>query len=250
MTSPDVGPNALLSDVVADRIRQLRRRRGWSVQDLASRTRSSELTDQAIYNIENGRRDKTGRRRRLVTVDELMDFAAAFAVTPGWLVMPDPADTDEVALVPGVALPWWAAAEWITANELPGELTPDDGEPLFRESIGSFQAIHNYILMFRDILHCLTKLQEAIAAEVRGRGASDEDRLRHDVFTWSLTIETGLPEFHELLTKLVKEHRIVPPALPRRLAEALDDEGLDLPPGVKVRGRQRPRSDRLADQEG
>lgn len=56
------------SDRVAESIRESRKRRGWSMAELASR---SGLSENVIENIESGRRDAQGRRRRAITVDEL-----------------------------------------------------------------------------------------------------------------------------------------------------------------------------------
>ncbi len=69
------------SDIVANGIRTLRRSRGWSRDHLAERCARlgyPALTAPALANIETGRRDARGRRRRDVTVDELFVFAEAF----------------------------------------------------------------------------------------------------------------------------------------------------------------------------
>jgi hypothetical protein len=48
------------------------------------------LTASVIANIESGRRDKQGRRRRHVTVEELVAFAAALQTSPLVLLGPPP----------------------------------------------------------------------------------------------------------------------------------------------------------------
>jgi transcriptional regulator with XRE-family HTH domain len=86
------------SDMVARRVREVRRRRGLSVAQLAQRCADvgvPELTAQALYNLEAGRADKRGRRRRAVTVDELLVLALALDVAPVHLLVP--LDDDEVA---------------------------------------------------------------------------------------------------------------------------------------------------------
>jgi transcriptional regulator with XRE-family HTH domain len=78
-----------MSDVVAARVQQLRKRRGWTARQLAeacAATGSPQLTENVIANIEAGRRDKQGRRRRDVTVDELVAFARALDVSVGLLL--------------------------------------------------------------------------------------------------------------------------------------------------------------------
>lgn len=47
-----------------------------------------ELTTQALSNIESGRRDKAGKRRRYVTVDELIALSRALEVAPVYLLIP------------------------------------------------------------------------------------------------------------------------------------------------------------------
>lgn len=77
------------SDIAGERIRELRRDRGQSVAELAQACAEAghpELTRDAIYTIETGRRIQ-GRRRRAVSVDELLAFAVVFQV-PVWRFLP------------------------------------------------------------------------------------------------------------------------------------------------------------------
>jgi transcriptional regulator with XRE-family HTH domain len=92
-----------LSDLVASRIRVLRKGLGLTRAELAERfnrlavTRSGEylaskygdsmMTDSVVTNIESGRRTG-GSRRRMVTVDEVVVFAKALEVTPDLLMDP------------------------------------------------------------------------------------------------------------------------------------------------------------------
>jgi len=81
----DMGTETI-SDVVASRVQQLRERRGWSARQLAeacAATGNPQLTESVVANIESGRRDKQGRRRRGVSVDELVAFAQALDVSIG-----------------------------------------------------------------------------------------------------------------------------------------------------------------------
>ena len=68
-----------VSDYVAEKIRDARKQRGWTTGDLAFRC---DLTDNIIENIESGRRDREGRRRRDITVDELLAVSRALDVEP------------------------------------------------------------------------------------------------------------------------------------------------------------------------
>ncbi|WP_141923621.1 hypothetical protein [Haloactinospora alba] len=78
------------SDVVAERVREVRKRRGWTPHQLAQECADVglQLSANTIENIESGRRDKNGRRRRHVTVDELIGLAFALDVAPVHLVFP------------------------------------------------------------------------------------------------------------------------------------------------------------------
>jgi transcriptional regulator with XRE-family HTH domain len=81
------------SDGVARRVKELRQRRGWSATRLAEQCADQgapQLTASVIANIESGRRDKQGRRRRHVTVEELVAFAAALQTSPMLLLGPPP----------------------------------------------------------------------------------------------------------------------------------------------------------------
>jgi len=97
-----------LSDVAADHIRELRKARGWSVAALAAQCAESghpELTRAVLENIESGRRDADGRRRRDISVDELHVLAAVLGVQSSAL-LPGPDDASpavDAALVLGVA---------------------------------------------------------------------------------------------------------------------------------------------------
>lgn len=77
---------ATISDVIADRIRALRKREGLGRDELAAAARAAGLpvsfTAVALGNIETGRRDQAGRRRRDVTADELLALAAAAGCSP------------------------------------------------------------------------------------------------------------------------------------------------------------------------
>jgi transcriptional regulator with XRE-family HTH domain len=89
MTSQDRAETP--SDIVARRVQELRKELAWSAARLAqecARVGAPQLTASVIANIESGRRDQQGRRRRDVSVDELLAFAAALGTAPTRL-LPD-----------------------------------------------------------------------------------------------------------------------------------------------------------------
>jgi transcriptional regulator with XRE-family HTH domain len=90
MTNESGATEPTPSDVVAERVREIRRHRNLSVQELAQACADAgypELTRDAIYAIETGRRVK-GRRRRHVSVDELLAFTKVFNVPLSVLLWP------------------------------------------------------------------------------------------------------------------------------------------------------------------
>lgn len=103
------------SDVVGQRIKELRKKRGWSLADLArvcaEKAGADQLTENVIENIEHGRRGKDRRRRRMVTVDELLIFADALDVAPVHLLVP--IEDDEYQVTPKLVEGTGAVREWI-----------------------------------------------------------------------------------------------------------------------------------------
>jgi len=81
-----------VSDFVGDRVRQLRKSHGWNMEELADRCVRAgrpELTANALWLLEGGRR-KDDERTRQVTVDELVALAGAFGrSTEDLLFAPD-----------------------------------------------------------------------------------------------------------------------------------------------------------------
>ncbi|MEU4580441.1 helix-turn-helix transcriptional regulator [Nonomuraea sp. NPDC023979] len=79
------------SDVIAEQVRKHRKRLGLTREQLAeecARLGADHLTFAALTNIETGRRDRAGKRRREVTVDELEVLAHALAVPLLLLIFP------------------------------------------------------------------------------------------------------------------------------------------------------------------
>src|SRR6266536_4003390 len=81
------------SEQVAAQVREIRQKRRWTVAQLAQRCEElgmPGLTEQALYNLEAGRPDPRGRRRRAVTVDEAIALSFALGVAPIDLMAPVP----------------------------------------------------------------------------------------------------------------------------------------------------------------
>jgi transcriptional regulator with XRE-family HTH domain len=104
----------LLSDVVAAEVVRIRRAAGLTRDDLAERCarRGLPLTTSTIANIETGRRDGDGRRRREVTVDELVVLADALKVAPVLLVFPVGQQGVTTWVGESGSVDTWLAAQW------------------------------------------------------------------------------------------------------------------------------------------
>lgn len=95
------------SDAVAGRIREARKRRGWTSAETAARctARGYRMSAAVLANIESGRPDLNGARRRDITIDELFALAAALDVPPVALMgMPEDHGHSAVSLTTTVAI--------------------------------------------------------------------------------------------------------------------------------------------------
>lgn len=81
---PRIRPS--ISDAIGDRITDLRKRAGMSRAELAEAAQAAgapaSLTAVSLGFLENGRRDKDGRRQRHFALDELFALAAALELSP------------------------------------------------------------------------------------------------------------------------------------------------------------------------
>ncbi|MEI5008621.1 helix-turn-helix transcriptional regulator [Streptomyces sp. PmtA] len=134
-----------LSDVVAAEVRKHRERLGLTREQLAERCATigyPELSYAAITNIETGRKHKdTGKRRREITVDELMVLGYALAVPPLLLTFPV-GTVGEVPLPPKANQmhPHWGW-KWAAGFEPPGVLCADGRIAEAGGSIGTYEDV-------------------------------------------------------------------------------------------------------------
>jgi transcriptional regulator with XRE-family HTH domain len=121
------------SDVAAANVRRFRKDKGWTAQRLADECASLgavDLSAAVIANIETGRRDNDGVRRRDVTVDELLALAVALNVSPSQFLAyidmgshPDPT----YYVTPGVRAHPVEVRAWLHGEDpLPDDRDPDD----------------------------------------------------------------------------------------------------------------------------
>lgn len=108
----------MLSDVVGEQITAWRRRRGWNRERLAAECAalgSPDLTAASLTNIESGRRNKDGIRRRAVTVDEVTTIAYALGIPPIVLIAPYPS-VDTTEALPGTTARSSNFLTWFTGE--------------------------------------------------------------------------------------------------------------------------------------
>lgn len=109
-----------VSDVVAGRLKEVRQHRRLTVQELAKKCAEHpgpKLSATMIYDIESGRPDKEGNRRRHVTVDELMLLSVALEVAPVHLLVPTVPDTEGPDDTSGMAALHYVWREFIRGNK-------------------------------------------------------------------------------------------------------------------------------------
>ncbi|MEV6986538.1 hypothetical protein AB0M95_35515 [Sphaerisporangium sp. NPDC051017] len=183
-----------MSDVVADQIRKHRSRLGLTREDLAAecaKLGADQLTFAALTNIETGRRDASGRRRRDVTIDELEVIAHALAVPMLLLVFP----LGELDLVPVSAyhqrihphLAWKCA----TGDEPPTHVHTDGTPYADRSTIGAngtsrleaWRSTTRPIKLHRRLTDEISQLRKATGrlTYFEHIGQSDSDEAQHVV---------------------------------------------------------------------
>ncbi|MFI7607664.1 helix-turn-helix domain-containing protein [Micromonospora sp. NPDC049366] len=121
--------------VIADRVRELRKGRGWSAQRLAEElARVGTPWDRSVVaNLENG-------RRASVSVEELFALAYVLDVAPVNLMVPTEQDPPPYAPTPGLAISAEDAREWIRGRKPVGE---QDMDTYFSKIAGSdFSSIY------------------------------------------------------------------------------------------------------------
>ncbi|KOU46864.1 hypothetical protein [Streptomyces sp. WM6378] len=205
----------ILSDLVADQIRMHRTRLGLNREQLAeecARIGAPELTYAAITNIETGRRDREGKRRREVTVDELMTFGYALGVPPLLLALPlGSADRVPSPARWGGLHPHYAW-RWITGEEPPafrtaeGRMVVDDtsiGGKDGPDRMGVWQKVSVPADVYRSLQAAQTALRKAsgqhhFASERHGENAAETQKARGAYLDRLQDLATVLNEMTDL----------------------------------------------------
>ncbi|MBT2478518.1 helix-turn-helix transcriptional regulator [Streptomyces sp. ISL-94] len=233
-----------LSDLAADQIRKHRTRLGLNREQLAeecARVGAPELTYAAITNIETGRRDKDGKRRREITIDELLTFAYALGVPPLLLMLPlgDMDATPSPARWGGLH-PYYAW-RWITGEEPPAFLHTDGRIYVDSEKIGGAEG-HSRIGVWREVAaptEVYRELQTAQALLKKASGHHHFTQARHgDDAEQTLTARRAyldcLQELAKALNSMMQYGLRVPSYSAKWVNDMREFEMLDHPEAVEI----------------
>jgi transcriptional regulator with XRE-family HTH domain len=230
---------------VGERIKELRNARGWTAKQLADRCAevgAPELTAPVIANIETGRRVKDGRRRRDVTIDEVLTFALAFEVPPDFLFLP--LNGDEMLQVTGttqmdvLSAASWMNGEWQALRYLANQAFPRTQEE--RERWARWRRNSAPLTVLRNIW-LWTRLLRDVAAGHRVYGAPDLGEVaRADRVEMLLDADVGNPHDQAQIDAALREQtatvaRLVdwmtsmgftPPPLPQRIIDVIREQNM------------------------
>jgi transcriptional regulator with XRE-family HTH domain len=168
-----------VSDLIAERLRAVRAGLGWTAADLAAacaRAGQPKITAAVIANIETGRRNPDGSRRRQVSADEMLLFAAVLKIPPADLLADPLADDGDhgplTRIAPGrPLLSARQLARWLTSG---GDgLYSSPGQPAPPGQVGGNTPVPAY----------LTPLVRTSAAEFTQATASHGDDVQYSLHT-------------------------------------------------------------------
>ncbi len=213
-------PIPTASDTVAERIRHYRRQWGWDLQRLASecaRVGGSGLTASVLANIESGRRDQNGRRRRDVNIDEMLILAYALRVPPVLMFIPL-GTNDVVAITPALVVHPNVAFKWVEGEELPAL----DDRPVEKADLQQWQEAGSPLLLYREF-------NESVGvAGITRRQLQRAEYIGERVLEARASHYESLRILSEMLEFLI-ESGVRPPELDREWVDELERAGLPVP---------------------
>lgn len=237
----------ILSDVVANQVRAHRTRLGLNREQLAeecAQLGAPELTYAALTNIETGRRDKDGKRRREVTVDELMTFGYALGVPPLLLMLP----LGELDSVPS-PVRWGGlhphyAWKWATGEEPPAfrdesGRTVVDSTPIGGTGGPDRMQVWRQVSVPTEVYRSLQAAQAALTkasgqlhfAQARHGGDTDVTRKARNVYL------DRLQDFATVLNEMTELGLHVPACNAKWIEDMREFSLLDRPEGVRAEER-------------
>jgi transcriptional regulator with XRE-family HTH domain len=225
------------SDLIGERIQQIRLRRGMTARQLAARCKeigAPEITAPVIANIETGRRGPDGKRRRQVTVDELLILAFALEVPPLLLLLPR-GGTETLGITPSASMDLVTAAAWASGDDnaframsgQPVPATDDDRKRWFE-----WRRAARPVDMLRNLWLWLQMwAEEERSADPLVTGDVERANRLHVLADRAIAREHGDPprQVVQVIVNLMNwlfSLGFEPPPLPRRIAEHMKDGDL------------------------
>lgn len=235
-----VDMHSMPSDLVAKQVRKRRGDLGLNREQLAEKCAqlgAPQLTPAALTNIETGRRTADGKRRREVSVEELLVLGRALLTPPILLVFPL-GRGEAIEVIPGKGeAPTWDALKWFT-GEAPfpqwedrdedGFVVAEVGEPGDLEAWEQGAApVELYRSLERFVREWQIMRRQAAAAR---RTAADQE-VSEDERTAQLEEATFADRTAKSLETTIWEERrrmrqlgITPPDLPENLSHLDTDQ--------------------------
>lgn len=138
-------------------MRLLRQRNGWTARDLAARCAqigAPQITHTVVTNLETGRAGSDGRRRREVSVDEMLILACALNVPPAYLLVPLEGGGD-LEVTPMVRIGAFGAAAWLGGEDTGPAEEDTQARSRFRRSKRPLNLLRHawMTLMALDVAH-------------------------------------------------------------------------------------------------
>jgi len=223
-----------LSEIAAQQINRLRKHYGWSRDFLAEKCRDlgapDNMTGAAIANIETGRPDSNGRRRRDITIDELVIFALALDVAPLVLMFPV-GQVKSVEVLPGKVRPTWLAAKWFTGEEPWCGESDDEGRwyadfarlGRWRQNSAGSDFYRMQDRRVREWDEALSKAEDARDEANRATDDVTREATRRRAEAFEATA-TKLAAVIGQLRWSARRQGLLPPTLPKELAYVDDEE--------------------------
>jgi transcriptional regulator with XRE-family HTH domain len=201
------------SDFIGQRVKEVREGLGWTAEQLAARCAeigAPEITRSVIANIESGRRDQAGRRRREVTVDELLKLSYALSVPPPFLFLPIQGRerlriTESVDMLPAQAVSWVVGDDTVNSYEV----FPDMASPMTEDDFKNWAhwRRRGLPINFLRVIWALASRFEDLSKQA---GDSQTDSAREAIL---VEIATMVGWFMNV--------GLTPPALPRSVVDGI-----------------------------
>jgi transcriptional regulator with XRE-family HTH domain len=225
------------SDFVGLRVKEIRQSRGWTAKDLAEKCAEAgapEITAAVIANIETGRRDTDGRRRREVTIDETLALAYALGVPPVFLFIPLNGN-ERLHLTSKTEMDAPFAAAWVDGDDdalrhLFGEIAPRTDED--RARWAKWRQAARPLSLLRDLWFQAEIMYRHETGQPAADGLSAAERSDRIMFLARNTIRSNDEDFEGYAERIAKiidwlvGLGFMPPQLPPSLVEVMREKNM------------------------